>query len=124
MTDAMRTVLLVSRLALYLFSVAAGGQVIAADETARLNAWLDARYDEELQLSPIQLTMLGRKTRYDEIDDYSVAGEQARYRLLQQSVVQLQKLFDYEKLTEEGKTSYDYWVYRVQIIGRSLPFLP
>ncbi|WP_293609873.1 hypothetical protein [Ponticaulis sp.] len=42
-----------------------------AAETARLNAWFDEKYEEELMLSPMTLTTLGRKERYDEIDDVS-----------------------------------------------------
>src|SRR3546814_6574905 len=38
-------------------------------ETARLNAWFDEKYEEQLQFSPIQLTFLGRKELYDQIDD-------------------------------------------------------
>src|SRR5690606_3035489 len=30
-------------------------------ETERLNAWFDAKYEEQLQFSPIQMTFLGRK---------------------------------------------------------------
>ena len=31
-----------------------------------LNQWFDARYEEELQFSPIELSVLGRKDRNDE----------------------------------------------------------
>jgi hypothetical protein len=43
-------------------------------ESARLNAWFEKKYEEQLQFSPIQLTMLGRKELYDQIDDMSEAG--------------------------------------------------
>ena len=95
----------------------------AATETARLNAWLNARYEEELERSPTSLTTLGRKTRYGEIDDISEAGELANYHLLEQSVARLRREFDYDKLTPEGRISYDYWVYREQIFRQGLPFL-
>ena len=36
-----------------------------------LNDWFDARYEEELQFSPISLTYMGRKDRNDELDDIS-----------------------------------------------------
>ncbi len=35
-----------------------------SSETTRLNAWLDARYEEQLEFSPIEQTMLGRKTDF------------------------------------------------------------
>lgn len=106
-----------------LLAVAAGDAGTAARETARLNAWLDARYTEELQQSPMRLTQLGRKERYDEIDDFSEAGDLAEYQLLERSVAELRKQFDYEQLTPEGKISYDFWVYRLHILQESLPFL-
>ena len=34
-------------------------------ESERLNAWFEERYEEQLQQSPIQLTFIGRKERYD-----------------------------------------------------------
>ncbi len=40
-------------------------------ETERINQWFDAQFEEQLAFSPIQQTMLGRKTAYGDIDDYS-----------------------------------------------------
>jgi hypothetical protein len=40
-------------------------------EDARLNAWFERKYEEQLQFSPMQMTMLGRKDRYGELDDMS-----------------------------------------------------
>ena len=116
-------VTLIVGLVFSMLTAAADSNDSAAAETARLNDWLNARYEEELQLSPTQLTSLGRKTRYGEIDDFSEAGELAQYQLLEQSVAELQRQFDYAKLTPEGRISYDFWVYRQQVLGRSLPFL-
>ncbi len=92
-------------------------------ETARLNSWLDARYEEELRHSPMQLTTLGRKTGYAEIDDFSEAGELAEYQWLEQNVAELRREFDYDNLTPEGRISYDFWVYRLDSLTRGLPFL-
>jgi len=39
-----------------------------AAETARINAWFDARFEENLDFSPMQKTSLGRKQDYDLID--------------------------------------------------------
>ena len=43
----------------------------SAQESARLNEWLDARYEEELGFSPIERTLQGRKDDYDKLDDVS-----------------------------------------------------
>ena len=45
-------------------------------ETERINAWFEEKNEEQLQFSPIQLTVLGRKELYDQIDDMSVAAAQ------------------------------------------------
>jgi uncharacterized protein (DUF885 family) len=90
-------------------------------ETARLNAWLDARYEEELAFSPLQLTSLGRKTDYDQVDDFSEAAELEQYRWLEQTVVDMKREFDYNQLSPEGKISYDYWIYRQQLDRSALP---
>ena len=36
----------------------------ATTADARLNAWFERKYEEQLQFSPIQLSMLGRKDLY------------------------------------------------------------
>ena len=41
----------------------------ATTEDARLNAWFERKYEEQLQFSPMQLTFLGRKDLYSELDD-------------------------------------------------------
>ena len=78
-------------------------------ETARLNDWLDARYEEELAFSPLEKTRLGRKDDLDKIDDLSEAGEQVRLEWLRGTVRDLEGNFDRAKLTREGQTSYDLW---------------
>jgi hypothetical protein len=45
-----------------------------AKASADINAWFDAEYEEELQMSPIGLTFQGRKDQYDKLDDYSEAA--------------------------------------------------
>jgi ABC-type glycerol-3-phosphate transport system substrate-binding protein len=38
-----------------------------AKASADINAWFDAEYEEELQMSPIALTFQGRKDQYDKL---------------------------------------------------------
>ncbi len=94
----------------------------ATSETDRLNTWLDSHYELELQLSPVHMTELGRRDRYSEIDDLSEAAELAQYRLLERSVADLRQEFDYDKLTPEGRISYDFWIYRLDRFRDYLPF--
>ena len=45
----------------------------APDETARINAWFEKKFEEQLAFSPIQQTFLGRKS--NAIDDMSLAAQ-------------------------------------------------
>lgn len=92
-------------------------------ETARLNAWLDERYEEQLQFSPMDLTILGRKDQYDAIDDASeqAARDQAAWGM--RTVEELQANFNRDSLTAAGKESYDYWIFRAERTNEDLEFL-
>lgn len=69
--------LVITALAIFCGWTAAAAQAppstAAADETARLNAWFEARFEEQLAFSPIQQTFLGRKS--GAIDDMSLAAQ-------------------------------------------------
>jgi uncharacterized protein (DUF885 family) len=93
-----------------------------AQEAARLNEWLDARYEEQLDFSPIEKTRLGRKDDYDRIDDFSEAGRATELNWLRQTVRDLTREFDRAALTAEAQTSYDLWIYDVERAERAWPF--
>jgi uncharacterized protein (DUF885 family) len=92
------------------------------DESARLNEWFEARFEEQLDFSPIQKTMLGRKDDYDKIDDASESAQDAQLAWQRATVAELQDNFDYALLTPEAKTSYDLWLYQLQQAEAALPF--
>jgi len=81
-------------------------------ESKRLNQWFAEKYEQQLQMSPIQLTFLGRKEHYDQIDQVTEAEEKRQLKWQSESVAELKSKFDYEKLDQETKTSYDIWVYQ------------
>ena len=78
-------------------------------ETEKLNEWFEGQYETELLQSPILLTFQGRKERYGEIDDMSEAAGEERLEWKRKSVVEMKAKFDREKLTSDGKLSYDLW---------------
>src|SRR5690606_21999296 len=94
-----------------------------AAESARLTEWLDARYEEQLDFSPMEKTRLGRKDDYDEIDDFSESAVDAELDWLRRSVDELRASFDYALLDPEAQTSYDVWVYRYEQAEAARPFL-
>jgi uncharacterized protein (DUF885 family) len=90
------------------------------DETARINAWFEARFEEQLAFSPIQQTFLGRKS--NAIDDMSIAAQDKQIAWQRATVAEMRKLFDYSKLTPEAQTSYDTWIYQLEQTEAALPF--
>ena len=94
----------------------------AERESARLNEWLDARYEEQLDFSPLAKTRLGRKDDYDRIDDFSEAGAEQRLEWLRATVVELERDFDRDSLTREAQTSYDLWRYGLERFEAAWPF--
>jgi uncharacterized protein (DUF885 family) len=94
----------------------------AERESARLNEWLDARYEEQLDFSPLTKTRLGRKDDYDQIDDLSEAGAERRLEWLRATVVELERDFDRDSLTAEAQTSYDLWRYGLERSEAAWPF--
>ncbi|TRX57264.1 DUF885 domain-containing protein [Thalassomonas sp. M1454] len=91
-------------------------------ESERLNQWFAQQYEKQLQLSPMYLTFLGRKEQYDKIDDVSAEEEQRQFEIAGQVVAELKANFDYEKLTDEAKISYDIWVYQYEQSVAGQPF--
>ncbi len=94
----------------------------AARETERLQQWFAARWEEQLDFSPIQKTFLGRKDDYDRVDDLSEAAEDEQLEWRRRTTAELQESFDYDLLSDEAQMSYDIWVYELERAERALPF--
>lgn len=92
-------------------------------EDHRLTLWLDARFEESLQQSPMELTALGRKEHYNKIDDFSVNSYLYHLEWLGRSVAELKGTIDYQKLSPSAKTSYDLWIYTYERMKKKKPFL-
>jgi len=83
-------------------------------ESERINDWFAKKYEEQLQSSPMMLTFLGRKEHYDKIDVMTESEEIRKLALQKQNVEELKSNFDYNKLNDEAKISYDIWVYQYE----------
>jgi len=90
------------------------------DETARINAWFETKFEEQLAFSPIQQTFLGRKS--GAIDEMSIAAQDKIVAWQRASVAEMRKSFDYAKLSPEAQTSYDTWIYQLEQTEAALPF--
>lgn len=85
----------------------------ATSESARLNRWFDAKFEEQLAFSPITQTFLGRKTDNDKIDDFSLDAADRQLQWLRDATAEMQASFDYAALTPETKISWDLWLYNL-----------
>ena len=97
--------------------------VSPAAETERLNAWLDAQYEEQLDFTPQTRTILGEKTGNDLLNDYSIEGVHEQMRWRRQSIATMQSDFDYDNLTDEGKLTYDMWEFSLEQAESGMPYL-
>lgn len=82
------------------------------EETARLNAWFEEQFEAEVAFSPIQQTFLGRKTNNDKIGDFSNEEQDKQLAWKLASIEEMKTKFDYAKLTDDAKMSYDIWAYQ------------
>src|SRR5690349_8180147 len=83
-------------------------------EDARLTAFLDAEFAEDLKLRPQLATRLGLKEGEDRLDDISDAGQLKRLELRRASVARMKAQFDRAKLSTAGQTNYDIWETELQ----------
>ena len=83
-----------------------------AGESARFNDWLNARYAEDLERSPMAKTFRGViDYDYDEWDDLSPAFQEESYRIGQRQLREMRQRFDYRKLDEQARLSWKLFEY-------------
>ena len=90
--------------------------------SADMTKWFDAKYEEALQKSPLQLTMLGRKDQYDKIDQFTDAQADERLAWEKASVAEMKEKFDRAKLDQESQTSYDMWALQADMDEKQSKF--
>jgi uncharacterized protein (DUF885 family) len=90
------------------------------DDTARINAWFEKKFEEQLAFSPIQQTFLGRKS--GDLDDFSLEAQDRILAWQRAAVAEMRASFDYTKLTPEAQTSYDVAIYQLEQAEAALPF--
>src|SRR4051794_34239316 len=83
--------------------------VTANAEDARLTAFLDAEFAQDLKLRPQLATRLGIKEGEDRLDDISDAGQLQRLEARRASVARMKAQFDRSRLSPKGQVNYDIW---------------
>lgn len=89
-------------------------QAGAVTTDARINEWFERKYEEQLQFSPIQMTFLGRKDRYSELDDMSREGAAKQLAWQLAAIDEMKSRFDYDALGDDAKLSWDLFVYQAE----------
>lgn len=84
------------------------------DTTAEINQWFDSEYEELLQMSPLQLTNLGRKEHYSEIEDMSEEGEKMKLDWMEKSVAEMKERFAMDEINHEAQLSWKLWEYQYE----------
>ncbi len=95
-------------------SQATASPATATSENARLNAWFERKYEEQLQRSPMQMTMLGRKDRYGDLDDMSRAADDEELVWRVAAVAEMKASFDRDALGDDARLSWDLFEYQLQ----------
>ncbi len=119
----------ISVLIMCLLTTACGNQsspetsVDQQSETEKLNAWFEVKYEEGLMMSPLSLTFQGRKERYNEIDDVTEAAELEKLEWKGDSVKEMKATFNYSKLSDAAKISYDLWEHQYESGLAAKPFM-
>src|SRR5690606_9658005 len=83
----------------------------------------NAEFEEELAMSPMSLTQLGRKEQYDNLDDFSEADVQKQLEWRRQSVSDMQAEIDPAKLNVDAQTSWDIWTSELERVEKRAGWL-
>lgn len=86
----------------------------APSESARLTAFFDAEFEQELAMRPQLATRLGRKENMDKLDDISDAGQLKLLQWRRGSVARMNAQFDRAKLGPREQTYYDMWALELE----------
>ncbi len=78
-------------------------------ESEKLTAYLNAAFEEELAMNPMDLTQMGRKELYDQLGDFSEADALKQLEWRRASVADMRRLIDPAKLNDDAKTSWAIW---------------
>ena len=87
---------------------------VGPDISAALTTYLDAAFEQELQMDPERLTSVGRKEQYGRLRDRSDAAAARTLKWRRQSVADMKARFNPASLSPDAKTSYDIWVLELE----------
>ena len=90
----------------------ASAAVSPEELSKELNTWFDAKYEEQLQFSPLQMTFLGRKDKNDQFDCFTFACADEQLAWSEAATAEMKAKFPYDQLSPADQDSYDLWTYQ------------
>ena len=79
--------------------------------TKVFNAWLDEEFNTYLDFYPQSKTRLGIMSDYDKLNDVSIKAMERVLAWRRSSVADMQAKFNRDELSEQGKISWDLWLF-------------
>lgn len=104
------------------FAMAQPAPATASAEDARLTAFLDGEFAQEVKMRPTLATRLGIKENQDKLDDNSDAGALRMLEWRRASVARMKAQFDRAKLSPDAQANYDIWAMELERAERSYKF--
>ncbi len=92
------------------------------EESARLNAWFEEKFQEAIARSPMAQTYLGIKTDYDKWDDASYQNAEAELNIQRQNIAYMKEHFDYDLLDDQTKLSWRLAEYELARDEAAFPY--
>jgi uncharacterized protein (DUF885 family) len=91
-------------------------------QTEAINVFFEEKFDESVARSPILQTYLGIKDDYGEWDDASMAAEKEELEIQRETVAEMKRRFDYDKLDKQAKLSWRMAEYQLERAEADWPF--
>lgn len=95
---------------------------LVAEESARLNAWFEVKFQEMLARNPMYQTYLGVKTDYDKWNDVSDEAAIEEMEIQRANVAEMQAAFDYDLLDDQAKLSWRLAEYELAEAEAAFPY--
>ena len=89
-------------------------ETLVKQESAKLNAWFEARYQDELARSPMDQTYLGLSTNKDKLDDISAMALDEEAALKKAWLEEMRTKFDIDRLDPQTRLSYRLYEFDIE----------
>ena len=94
----------------------------AQSEDERLLAFFEETFQEQIAQSPQQMTALGIKRDYDQLNDYTDAAAVRRMEMSERHLARMQAEFDYGALNHQNQLSWRLFEHSVEQQRAAFPF--